>query len=536
MTITLGNNDPRAEYSVAEGVTQQVFAVPFEFFDDGDISVYVDGVLKIEGADYTISGGDGSTGTITFVTAVPPAVQQVTGAVGGSEVVIVRSIPIERTSDFSAGADINRAALNEQLDILTAMIADLRSRIDRSPTLVDYDVVDYDLRFPVTADRINKYLAFGSTGNLTAVNGTTSTIIASAFGETLIDDLDALEARGTLGLTSVFDLVNGAAIGSIVNDKAAIYSPTGQLLATTFLASTAFSAPDGTRAAPAFRFSNDTDTGFYRIGSNRIGVTVGDDLIANFASSGDGVLNMGDHSARSMRISQTASNTPRIQVEGTGTNTAISIIRNTATAGNQPHLVIGRSRGTSDGSNTAVQSGDLLGQIAFDGADGTNMVLAARISSDVASTVATDSVPTNLRFATTGLAGSFPVDRLILSHTGAIGVDGTNYGINGQVLTSAGAAGPPTWQDPVALTANATLGAVGTYAWLGRNSNTAAITAGTTYAGSTLVYAGVVAQNSYIYNTALDSNGATPSGTWRAMGTAQSGSDASKGTLFLRIS
>lgn len=202
MTINLANNNPRIEYSVAQGVTQQTFAVPFEFFDDGDLSVYVDGILKAEGTDYTTTGGDGSTGTIVFVTATPPDVQQVTGATGGSQVVIVRNIPIERTSDFSAGADINRAALNEQLDIITAMLSDLKSKIDRSPTLFDYDVVEYQLTIPVKAERLNKYLAFGADGNLTVASGTTSDIVVSAFGATLVDDVNAATALQTLGLTA----------------------------------------------------------------------------------------------------------------------------------------------------------------------------------------------------------------------------------------------------------------------------------------------------------------------------------------------
>lgn len=117
MTIDISNNDPRISYSVAEGVTQTSFAVPFEFFDDSDVNVYVDGVLKTITTDYTISGGAGSTGTVTI---------SVTGGSGGSIVVLTRNITIERTTDFTAGADINRAALNTQLDTLTAIAADVK--------------------------------------------------------------------------------------------------------------------------------------------------------------------------------------------------------------------------------------------------------------------------------------------------------------------------------------------------------------------------------------------------------------------------
>jgi hypothetical protein len=175
MTINLADNNPRIAYTVAQGATQQTFAVPFEFFNDPDISVYVDGVLKTQGTHYTLTGGDGSTGNVVFVTATPPAVQQVLGATGGSRVVIFRATPLERTSDFSAGADINRAALNEQLDILTAMIADEDDRIDRSITLNPYDL---SATLTLPTDRASKVLAFDASGNVT--NGPTVANVINA--------------------------------------------------------------------------------------------------------------------------------------------------------------------------------------------------------------------------------------------------------------------------------------------------------------------------------------------------------------------
>lgn len=193
MTINLANNNPRIEYSVAQGVTQTSFAVPFEFFNDTDLTVYVDAVVKTQGTHYTVSGGDGSTGTITM---------SVTGITGGSEVVITRNIPLERVTDFSAGADINRAALNEQLDTLTAMLADLKAKIERAPALPEYDTIGYSFTLPDSATRASKYLAFGVNGELVASNGTSSTIVASAYGETLIAQNTAAAALTTLGLTA----------------------------------------------------------------------------------------------------------------------------------------------------------------------------------------------------------------------------------------------------------------------------------------------------------------------------------------------
>ena len=48
-------------------------------------------------------------------------------------------------------------------------------------------------------------------------------------------------------------------------------------------------------------------------------------------------------------------------------------------AQNQHILVIGKSRGTSVGSYTAVQASDYLGTLSFQGADGDAMIEGARI-------------------------------------------------------------------------------------------------------------------------------------------------------------
>lgn len=80
------------------------------------------------------------------------------------------------------------------------------------------------------------------------------------------------------------------------------------------------------------------------------------------------------------------------------------------------------------------------------------------------------------------------------------------------------------------------VGAVGTYAFLVRNSNTASITEGQNIAGSALVYGSVDAVNPYIYETLVYGNsGTSPAGTWRAMGKTTS-TLATKGTVYLRIS
>ncbi len=110
-------------------------------------------------------------------------------------------------------------------------------------------------------------------------------------------------------------------------------------------------------------------------------------------------------------------------------------------------------------------------------------------------------------------------------------------------LTSAA----PTSAQVGTATAGLSLGAVGSYAWLG-SSSTGVFVAGSTYSGSSLHYAGFLSTSVYVDDTAavIDNNDSatTPSGTWRAMGNARrldsGGSSAVTNrypsTLFLRIS
>jgi hypothetical protein len=169
MSINVANNNPHVVYTVAEGATQTTFSITFEFFDDDEVQLYVDGIIKTQGSgdgNYTITGGEGSTGTATFNT-VSSGIQPVTGITGGSQVVIARNIPIERVTDFSAGSDINRAALNTQLDTLTAIAADNKMRSVRALTapITDPTDVGVSLVIPKAADRANGFLSFDSNGN-----------------------------------------------------------------------------------------------------------------------------------------------------------------------------------------------------------------------------------------------------------------------------------------------------------------------------------------------------------------------------------
>jgi hypothetical protein len=75
--------------------------------------------------------------------------------------------------------------------------------------------------------------------------------------------------------------------------------------------------------------------------------------------------------------------TAGLQAEGLGEGSIIASIRNVNDSSSVPVFLLAKSRGGAVGSNTIVQSGDQLGYLSFQGADGSEFVEAARISTEV---------------------------------------------------------------------------------------------------------------------------------------------------------
>ena len=206
MTINLSDNSPRISYTVAQGVTQTTFAVPFEFFDDADLNVYVDGTLKTITTHYTVSGGSGSTGSVGI---------SVTGISGGSTVIITRNIALARTTDFPTSGPFDVTTLNTELDRFTAQLADQKDQNDRSISLADDDAAA-SMTLPDKADRIGKTLAFNaSTGAVESgpsVAGVTTVAAMAADIAALADIEDGTTATDAIsGLAAIKANVTTAA-------------------------------------------------------------------------------------------------------------------------------------------------------------------------------------------------------------------------------------------------------------------------------------------------------------------------------------
>ena len=133
-----------------------------------------------------------------------------------------------------------------------------------------------------------------------------------------------------------------------------------------------------------------------------------------------GRLLIGTSSARSSGGSVNA----HLQLEGTTSQSAEFLItRNTADSFS-PTLGLVKTRGTSVGSNTAVQDNDVLGQIQFRGADGSDIfAVGASIFARVNGTPSDGTdMPAELVFATSADGSHSPSERMTINSSGRVGI------------------------------------------------------------------------------------------------------------------
>ena len=138
--------------------------------------------------------------------------------------------------------------------------------------------------------------------------------------------------------------------------------------------------------------------------------------------------------------------TSKLQLEGlsSSTESSISIVNNQANTGS-PSIRLGKTRGTSAGSNTSVADGDNLGQIIFYGADGTDIYNAtALIGAKVNGTVGTDTIPTDLVFQTSATTSNARTERFRITSDGKVGINATNPTCQLQINSGSGGDGTVT--------------------------------------------------------------------------------------------
>jgi hypothetical protein len=172
---------------------------------------------------------------------------------------------------------------------------------------------------------------------------------------------------------------------------------------------------NGTAAAPSIYFKDSgTDTGIYSPGTDSVAITTGGTQRATVDSSGRLLVK-----TSSSRSWSGVSSQFQIENAGSGTFASQSIIANTADIFGG-FLTLGKSRGTSLGSNTLVQAGDILGKIHFYGADGSALVQSASIAVEVDSTPGANDMPGRITLSTTADAASSPTERMRIDSKGSL--------------------------------------------------------------------------------------------------------------------
>ncbi len=163
------------------------------------MNVYVDGTLKTLTTHYSVSGGSGSTGAVAI---------SVTGATGGSTVVITRDIALERTTDFPTQGAFNITSLNTELDKLVAIDADVDDTISRSIRLQDQDATA-SMELPLKASRVGTVLGFNATTGA-AEAGPTITAVQSL--------ADVTTSINLLGTSAVVEDMGLLATSAVIED------------------------------------------------------------------------------------------------------------------------------------------------------------------------------------------------------------------------------------------------------------------------------------------------------------------------------
>ena len=212
MTIDLTDNAPRVSYTVSTSTTS--FAVPFEFFDDADLVVVVGGTTKTLTTHYTVSGGNGATGTVTMTSG---------NAVSSGTVIIFRDIDFKRTTDFPTSGAFPIATLNTELDRNIALFDDLQDRIDRSVRLNDNDDAA-SMVLPLKASRKGTVLGFNATTGAAEAGPTIANVNSLADITTNINTVAGISSNVTTVAGISSNVTTVAGISSAVSSVAGVAS------------------------------------------------------------------------------------------------------------------------------------------------------------------------------------------------------------------------------------------------------------------------------------------------------------------------
>jgi hypothetical protein len=180
MTVT--NITNQTEYA-GDGADFGPFSTVWPFFDE-----------EVLDTDYSVTGGDGSNGSITFLLAAPPATDTI---------VLLRLHDQEQEIDLTTGDKLPAETVEEGLDRATLKALDAylatRARTIRVP---DGDPASVNLQVPDHVARASSTLGFDANGDITIIAQTIGTASVSPFWAGVLATVDADTARNAANLNA----------------------------------------------------------------------------------------------------------------------------------------------------------------------------------------------------------------------------------------------------------------------------------------------------------------------------------------------
>jgi len=180
--------------------------------------------------------------------------------------------------------------------------------------------------------------------------------------------------------------------------------------------------PAGAVGTPAITTTGDTNTGVFFPAADTAAITTGGSERMRILSGGKVLINATTDRDK-WDNSTIGSNLLQVERSASGGNSSISVTNNPGTFADAFSLLyLGRSRGTANNDYTAVASGDGLGVVSFQGADGTEFVEAASIRGYVDGTPGANDMPGRLMFFTTPDGSATPAERMRIDSSGNVGI------------------------------------------------------------------------------------------------------------------
>jgi hypothetical protein len=210
----------------------------------------------------------------------------------------------------------------------------------------------------------------------------------------------------------------------------------GTVLAGADYINVGASFPDGSVANPSITFDQDLDTGLYRSASGTTSISANGTNVADFSPS---VVTFDTGGSESIRIdssgrllvgtstayqSPVGTTPPLFQVHGTNAVGSQLMVGSWSTGTDTaPSLSLCRADSGAVGTYLpTIGSSDVLGNVRFNGSDGTKFIEGAKITASADGTWGNDDGPTKLVFSTTADGASSPTERMRITNDGKLQV------------------------------------------------------------------------------------------------------------------